>query len=36
VGEESLEAKGEGPTELLAEDCFEFWLPVVALEDVAV
>lgn len=35
VGEESLEAKGEGPTELLAEDCFEFWLPVVALEDVA-
>lgn len=24
VGEESLEAKGEGPTELLAEDCFEF------------
>lgn len=35
VGEESLEAKGEGPMELLAEDCFEFWLPVVALEDVA-
>jgi hypothetical protein len=30
VGEESLEAKGEGPMELLAEDCFEFWLPVVA------
>jgi hypothetical protein len=24
VGEESLEARGEGPTELLAEDCFEF------------
>ena len=23
VGEESLEAKGEGPIELLAEDCFE-------------
>jgi hypothetical protein len=29
VGEESLEAKGDGPMELLAEDCFD------ALEDVA-
>lgn len=32
MGEESLDAKGEGTTELLPDDCLEVWLPVVVVE----
>lgn len=31
MGDESLEARGEGPTELFVEECLEFWLPVVVV-----